>query len=393
MCHRDLLSRIYHRLDALRAARNLVAPKLAPKFNAIGLFDPDELRLSQLLKELLSPTGSHAQGAIFLKLFLQRFDLEKFLPLADRAIVRTEKTTDHHDGRMDVNLNFGLEAITIENKPWAGDQANQCKRYLAQLSLSHPRLNCLIYLSGSGKPPSPDSISEDDRKQAENDGRFIAIGYPQLIDWLKDCRRECQAERVSTFLNEFIDYIQKQFVGIEMAEMQEIVNIALETSQTLEAALEIANAGDQIRNVLLDQLQQQLNDRADALGWTLEWHIPQHRCFNIRHPQAVSYSVHFAFEKRYSRFYYCICKNKMTFPDLPDVRNCLNQTFSDTGGKTGKTKWDPWYQYFLAPNDDWSINTQPWRDINSGAMAEMIMEKTQTIYTALCNANLLGQLA
>ena len=98
-----------------------------------------------------------------------------------------------------------------------------------------------LELPNLGKPPSPDSISEVDRKQAENDGRFIAIGYPQLIDWLKDCRRECQADRVNTFLNEFIDYIQKQFVGIEMAEMQEVVNIALERRETLEAALEIAN--------------------------------------------------------------------------------------------------------------------------------------------------------
>ncbi len=91
MCHRDLLLGIHHRLDALRQARKLYAPKLAPEFNAIGLFGPNELRLSQLLKELLSPTGSHAQGSIFLELFLQFFELEKFLPLADRAIVSTEK--------------------------------------------------------------------------------------------------------------------------------------------------------------------------------------------------------------------------------------------------------------------------------------------------------------
>ncbi len=394
MCHRDLLLRLHHRLDALRQARKLYAPKLAPEFNAIGLCGPDELRLSQILKELLSPIGSHAQGAIFLKLFLKCFDLENFLPVPDNTKVCTEKTTDRLANkmlRMDIHLDFGPAAIAIENKPWAGDQENQCKNYLNQLALSHPELNCLIYLSGSDDPPSTDSIFKVKREDAENAGRFKIIAYPQLIDWLKDCRRECQADRVSFFLNEFIDYIQKHFVGIEMTEMQEVVNIALENPQTLETALEIANAGDQIRRVLLDKLQQELNDRALALGWTLEWFMTQYRCFRIRHPQAVSYSVLFEFyTKRYSGFSYGICKSNIDtgLPDLPDVRECLNQI----GITRGPTDWRPCYLDFPVPYADWSTSIQPWLDIQNGAMADMIMEKTQAIYTALENANLLDQL-
>jgi len=212
MCHRDLLLRLHHRLDALRQARKLYAPKLAAEFNAMGRCGPDELRLSQILKELLSPIGSHAQGAIFLKLFLKCFDLDNFLPIPNNVNVSTEKMTDRLANtmrKMDIHLDFVPAAIAIENKPWAGDQENQCKDYLEQLKRSHPALNCLIYLSGSGEPPSTDSICGTKREQAEKDGRFKIIGYPQLIDWLKDCRRECQADRVSFFLNEFIDYIQK----------------------------------------------------------------------------------------------------------------------------------------------------------------------------------------
>jgi len=175
-----------------------------------------------------------------------------------------------------------------------------------------------------------------------------------------------------------------------MAEMQEVVNIALETPQTLETALEIANAGDQIRRVLLDKLQQELNDRALALRWTLEWSITQYLCFRIRHPQAVSYSVLFEFyTKRYSGFSYSICKNDPVLDDLPSVRDCLNQNIGIT---RGITKWRPWHLDFPAPHADWSTSIQPWLDIQNGAMADMIMEKTQAIYTALENANLLDQL-
>ncbi|MEI7867655.1 MAG: PD-(D/E)XK nuclease family protein [Candidatus Methylumidiphilus sp.] len=274
MCHRDLLLRLHHRLDALRQARKLYAPKLAPEFNAIGLCGPDELRLSQILKELLSPIGSHAQGAIFLKLFLKCFDLENFLPVPDNTKVCTEKTTDRLANkmlRMDIHLDFGPAAIAIENKPWAGDQENQCMNYLNQLALSHPELNCLIYLSGSDEPPSTDSISKDEREDAENVGHFKIIAYPQLIDWLKDCRRECQTDRVSFFLNEFIDYIQNQFVGIEMVEMQEVVNIDLKDSATLQAALELVQAHSTIKLKLLEQLENQLIDKLGE--WRLEWDV------------------------------------------------------------------------------------------------------------------------
>ncbi|MCX7109249.1 MAG: PD-(D/E)XK nuclease family protein [Proteobacteria bacterium] len=400
MCHRDLLLRTYHRLNTLRQACGLYGPKLAPNFNAISLFSPDELRLSQLLKELLSPTGSHAQGSIFLELFLQRFGLEIFLPLVDRAKVSTEKTINHNNTvrRIDIYLNFDLAAtIAIENKPWAGDQENQCrdyKDYLEQLIHIHPEgLICLIYLSGSGEQPSTFSITEAYRVQAENAGRFKTIGYPQLIDWLKDCRRECQADRVSFFLNEFIDYIQKHFVGIEMAEMQQVVNFALENYNTLEAALEIANAQSEIKKRLLSRLELGLTQILPE-GWTLNWDMNnKHRCIWIRHPQAVAYGVLFEFSTlRLSGFSYGICKNNKALPNLPDVRDCLNQNIGIT---PGTSNWRPWYLDFRARYADWSTSIQPWLDIQSDEqiMANMIMEKTQAIYKALGDANLLGKLA
>ena len=376
MCHRNLLEQLYRHLESLRQARRLYGPKLAPDFNAIGLFGPDEPRLSFILKELLSPTGSHGQGAIFLELFLKR------LPNTMR--------------KMDVHLDFQSAAIAIENKPWAGDQKDQCKDYLAQLALSHSKLNCLLYLSASGKPPSEDSICKTKREQAETDGRFKIIAYPQLIDWLKDCRRECQADRVSFFLNEFIDYIQKQFVGIEMAEIQEVVNIALETPQTLQAALEIANAKEELRYHLLDRLEQQLREKLLPLGWTLEWKLSRssywnkYAYFRIKHPQATQYNVCFEFDATQCAGFSCsVCKIDVKLPDLPAVRNCLNQNIN--AGQ--QYDWQPWFWNFPAPYWNWAQTVQPWLDIQSGAMAEMIIKKTQAIYTALGDANLLDQLS
>lgn len=393
MCHRDLLLRLYQHLSALRHARNLCAPRLAPDFNTLGILSPDELRLSQILKELLSPAGSHAQGAIFLELFLKRFGLENYLPSIHQVKVSTERPTDRIANkmrRMDICLDFGRAAIAIENKPWGPDQPYQCSDYLAQLTASHPFLYCVIYMPGVDGPPSAGSIPECKRQARERESRFKIISYPLLIDWLKDCRRECQSDRVSFFLSEFADYIQQQFVGVEMAEIQEVVNLALENRETLEAALEISNANYEIRYRLLTQLQQQLTGLMHD-GLTLTWGIEfgrTHSDFRVGFPGAL-YSVCFEFDKtECNGFVYGVAKIAEGLPDLPDVFLCLN----DAIGVGVSYSWWPWYQNFPAPYCNWKNAVEPWLDIKSGRMATMIMQKTEAIHAALRNANLLGQL-
>lgn len=396
---RDFLLRVQSRLAGVREARELYAAKLAPDFNPLGLLWPDEGRLSWVLADLLNPKGTHAQGAIFLELFLKHFGLEEgFLPLAVHARISTEKTTDRLPNtmrRMDIFLDLGTGAITIENKPWAGDQKNQCRDYLAQLALSHPARHCLLYLSASGNPPSVESIPQVEREAAEAKGRVKVLAYPQLIEWLKDCRRESQSERVGAFLNEFADYIHKQFVRLEMTELQKVVDIALETRQSLEAALEIANANNEIRHRLLGTLEQQIRDKLPQ-GWRLEWGLTRndywarYAGFRILCPEATLYGVCFEFQStQCAGLIYGISKTNEALPGLPDVRHCLDRSIA-----VGKSnQWWPWYWEFKPPYWTWATTVIPWLEIQDGnTMAEMIMAKTQTIYEALREGGLLAQL-
>lgn len=396
----EFLLDVYKHLNALREARVRYASRLAPDFNVLASLGPDELRLSQIVKELLSPTGTHAQGSVFLRLFLERFNLaQQFLPHIDNVSATTEKPMDRLPNatrRMDIHLDFGgMAAIAIENKPRAGDQQEQCQDYLKQLGKSHPATHCVIYLSGAGNPPSETSLCKTNREQAENDGRFKILAYPQLIEWLKDCRRECQADRVSLFLSEFADYIQKQFAGIEMTEMQDVVNVALKDHKTLQAALEIGNATHEIRYHLLDRLEQQLRERLPD-GWSLDWGLNRNnylirytRFATIRCPEATLYSVCFEFENaQCAELIYGVAKSKENLDDLPLVRDCLNQRIAIDKSSPA---W-PWYWRFPAPYCAWATSVEPWLEIQDGTMADKIINKTKEIYDALRDAGLLHQL-
>ena len=89
---------------------------------------------SAFLAEFLNPHGSHGQGDIYLRLFVEQFQLSSFDTKS--AIVEVEKYTgainadSTKGGRIDILLTDGKgNHIIIENKIYAKDQENQLIRY------------------------------------------------------------------------------------------------------------------------------------------------------------------------------------------------------------------------------------------------------------------------
>ena len=164
-------------------------------FNVIGLWS-EEVRLhSAMLAELLNPEGSHGCGDAFLAAFLREvlYNDENIHDLS-KAIITTEynigciSEDGMSGGRIDILIEMPNESrlptLIIENKIYAGDQANQLRRYY-NWGLGHfysPDKFKILYLTLDGSNPSSDSIGKG------KDFNYETISYANNIRmWLKKC--------------------------------------------------------------------------------------------------------------------------------------------------------------------------------------------------------------
>jgi len=189
---------------------------LASDFNLVGIMSPDENKISDVIAEFLNPNGKHGQGKVFLKKFLEvlrgfispdwlSFD-NSFL---SQVVVERECSTDE-GRRIDILLKFPKGFVGIENKPWAGEQKNQLKDYAEYMRKISKKEFLLIYLDGWGREAT--SIEPELKNELVEKGKFVELSYCRfLVPWLKECFKECEAEKVRWFLRDFISWIEKNF--------------------------------------------------------------------------------------------------------------------------------------------------------------------------------------
>ena len=220
--YRERLSRFFEPLVfKYRVAKEIKRQTdryLASDFNLVDIMNPDENKISDIIAELLKPNGKHGQEEIFLKKFLEvlkEFVNPKWLSSESlelsRVIVDREHTTTE-SRRIDIFLRFS-EGITvgIENKPWAGEQKNQLEDYAEYLKkITEEERFLLIYLDGWGREAT--SIRPELKEELKKEGKFVELSYRRfLIPWLKECFKECEAEKIRWFLKDFVSWIEKKF--------------------------------------------------------------------------------------------------------------------------------------------------------------------------------------
>lgn len=200
---------------------------LASDFNTFKYINPDENKLSEMVADLLSPTGKHGQHIIFLELFIKMLRLEITNPQLLQTIqgalanphvkikISTEPKTSHiqnNQRRMDILIEIDQYGVMIENKPWAQDQNKQLVDYIAHLANCFPQGFVAVYLSGNGTSPDPISLPDNLKKRLTTDGQYIEINYFYFLkSWLQACQKETEADKVRAFLRDFIDYIGQKF--------------------------------------------------------------------------------------------------------------------------------------------------------------------------------------
>ena len=242
------------RLETARVLDRELDRQLVRRFNVLDYLRKDELGLSRVVADLLNPEGNHGQGTVFLRLLLDKLGF-KIDGKIDDSRVDVELTIGDK-GRLDVAVRIDeRHCLAIENKPYAADQPNQVKGYLEWLEQYDKHM--LIYLSPTGEGPEEHSIGKADLAEfREHDGprRFVIMPYHQaadpddgfdrfrlsfsLADWLADCRRNCDVDRLRWFLREAETFCRREFGGntMTLTESSTFKNFVLSDSRNAETA-------------------------------------------------------------------------------------------------------------------------------------------------------------
>jgi hypothetical protein len=204
----DFYSSLAFRFELLDDARRHFNAYLARDFNVFDYIEPDENKLSRVIKDLLSPDGTHGQGTVFLDQFLTAIGHPLRCAHSKSARVRCQTQATHvrEGGLIDITIDLGDFGVGIENKPTAVEQDGQLWRYWQHLEARYRGGFCLVYLDGKGT--TPESIPEDHRRRLEAEGKFKIMSYvPDLQRWLEGCAKESKADKLRWFLRDFAEYV------------------------------------------------------------------------------------------------------------------------------------------------------------------------------------------
>lgn len=186
--------------------------RTAKSFTVFRFFDTNENLLADILKFLLDPRETHGQQYLFLELFVNRLD-RKNVPGLDNAIAAREAPTysiPSYRRRVDLVVSSPNLVIALENKVDAPEGGKQLEDYYNHLRKIKPNDYCLVFLTPSGRHPT--SISEKFTRELQASRKLYCLSYVvDIHKWLSDCKHRCEANNVSNFLDNIIDYIETYF--------------------------------------------------------------------------------------------------------------------------------------------------------------------------------------
>ena len=221
----------------LLKAREIVYRVTGENFNIFRILNVEEKEhfICEVLAELLSPSGSHYQGSLFLKPFVKDV-LVLNIPDAeiDRARVYREYYT-YQGRRIDIVIETANYFIAIEVKINAGDLNGQCMDYYEEA-----KQHCfdesnakIIYLTPDGREPSPESSCGK---------KVCCISFRKNIhEWLSSCLNFKEIEHavsVSEIMRQFMMTIEN-FTGCAQEGNMEVKKLILKSPENLRAAFEL----------------------------------------------------------------------------------------------------------------------------------------------------------
>lgn len=205
------------RLELVREKRPEKMLALAPFFDPISLFSPNENTISNIISFFLDPNQTHGQGDVFLKDFCEHnckdFNMYQTQD-KEKVVVSNQFWTDK--GRpIDFVVQIGNNYIGFENKVWgAPDQKDQVKDYLADLKTKADLFKgkfLLFYLSPHGDEPSGLSLGDSENRSYLKILSFSSCGEDGIIPMFKRWIDLTVAPHVKSFLETIVFFFNRNF--------------------------------------------------------------------------------------------------------------------------------------------------------------------------------------
>ncbi|CAE6516631.1 conserved hypothetical protein [Nitrosomonas nitrosa] len=388
----SLLKQVTFATATLNEARERFSDRLAPEFSIFDYLRTDEIGLSRCIASLLDPKGTHGQKNVFLEAFLARLNWPANIEIRS---IELEKQVNGQR-RIDIYLRFeNGEIIGVENKPWAGDQKNQLSDYAAFIEKEAGGHRwCLIYLSNYD--PSGDSGIKDKQEVLENEGKFIRLSFPAIIEWLEECACKSKALVVRMFIEELTKFIRSNVNGkLEMSEENEIKNIVLASSETLASAFHISSAMTKVKEALLKEFRDEIKKKLEDKGFELIWDDALSNgwksCsgFNIKFKKEHKLFLRFEFNASgLNDFFWGIARESKFIKKDEIIWNQINAVMNDRFGSGSKPEehW-PWWSHidrkeFSQAYRNWYSSETPWIAIKEKKLADEIVKLAVHVHSA-----------
>ena len=205
-------------------------------FEVLGLESSEVGLHSRLIAELIDPVGSHGQGNIFLKLFLDEIGRSDFSLIDVKVDIEVGIGKINEDfeegGRLDILIQNSDKEIVIENKIYASLGKKQLKRYVAYATRDHREGK--VYLLTL-------FIDDVDIKLCEELGVKPITYENHILSWLQSCLKESASiPIIRETITQYISVVKKLTKQILKNPMnQDILNMLKKNPEYVDSLDEI----------------------------------------------------------------------------------------------------------------------------------------------------------
>ena len=194
---------------------------LSTGFNIFRVIRPKENRLSDIIADLLDPSGSHGQQRRFLDAFLRRIIRKRSVGKPIKATTcsvgaNVEPTTISKARNGGLTFSSGSTISDLVSKTSLGAWRSvngQLRDYYHHLKNKYEEDRfCLVYLTPKGRDPEETSIACDLREKLKKESKLICVSYrDDILEWIEECCRLCESDKFRWFLRDFVEYMIDNF--------------------------------------------------------------------------------------------------------------------------------------------------------------------------------------